>query len=246
MSIVATDLVEYCSANMPNDDVSTSGGAIDTLRRPDFTQMAANDTIQAVSSNAGDTTQTVTITGRTASGTVVSETKTLNGTTAINFTVLGTVERILKVELSATCTGIVTIRRTTGPTTVRTIPAGERGFLMVFRQDGSDPSVAKDYYVKTFLKNTNGSLALLSAQVTESADPDNRITWALAAAVDDSGSVANRVTSPGLTFNDTAKNVPGTDLASGSAIGVWRNLHLPIADPAHRTTHTLQLAGQST
>ena len=57
---------------------------IDTLRRPDFTQITAGDTVEAVSSNAGDTTQTLTIEARKADGTVVSETKTLNGTTAVD------------------------------------------------------------------------------------------------------------------------------------------------------------------
>jgi hypothetical protein len=134
-SIVAADLVLYHAATQSDVDGSTVGGAIDTLRRPDFTQMSANDTIRAVSSSAGDTTQTVTRqAGRAADGTS-SETKTLTGTTAITFSVNGTVERILKVELSATCAGTITVQSTTGPGTnfSRVIAIGERGFSM-FRE----------------------------------------------------------------------------------------------------------------
>ena len=66
MSVVAADLVAYHAATQSDTDVGTVGGAIDLLRRPDFTQLAANDDVEAVSSSAGATTQTVTITARTA------------------------------------------------------------------------------------------------------------------------------------------------------------------------------------
>lgn len=246
MSITASDLVAYASANMPTDSSSTCGGAIDPLRRIDFTQMAANDTLEAVSSSAGDTTQTLTVYARKADGTVVSETKTLNGTTPVSFSTIATVERVLKAELSATCTGIVTLRRTTGPTTVRTIPAAERGFTSIFQQLASDPSSPTDFYGKFFWLNNHGTLALLSAAVTESADPDARITHALDASVNASTSTANRTTSPGFTFDGTSKAVPGTDLAAASKIGVWLHLSLTAADSAHKTTYTSQIAGQST
>lgn len=245
MSIVASDLVAYASTNMPNDDVSTSGGAIDTLRRIDFTQMSSNGTIKVVSSNAGDTTQTVTITGRLADGSIASETLNVNGTTGTSST--NTYERLLKAELSATCTGTVTVSNNTGSVTLRTIPAGERGFMAIFRQLASDPSVAKDFYCKFFWKNTNGTLALTSSQVVENADPSGKITHALDASLNASTSVANRTTSPGFTFDNTAKNVPNSqNLSSGSAIGVWLNLHLLANDAALKTTYTSELDGQTT
>jgi hypothetical protein len=41
--------------------------------------------------------------------------------------------------------------------------------------------------------------------------------------------------------------VPGTDLAAGAAIGVWRQLVARDQNNAAvRTTHTLQLAGSTT
>src|SRR5581483_8718335 len=163
MSVVASDLVAYHAATQSDVDGSTVGGAIDTLRRPDFTQLAANDTLEVVSSAAGDTTQTVTVEGRDSQGRIVSQTVTLTGTTAVAFGTLGTVERVLKCEMSATAAGTVTLRRSDHTTAVRAIPIGERGFSMVFRKGTSSTSGAVDYYAKVFWKNTNGANALLSA-----------------------------------------------------------------------------------
>jgi len=247
VSIVAADLVFFAAANEPSDDSSTAGGAIDLLRRLDFTQIAANDDIEALSSAAGDTSQTLTITGRDAAGVLVSEIKTLNGTTAVIFSVIGVIERVLKAELSATCAGTITVRRSVAGATIRTIPIGERGFMAPFRQLASDPSSQKDYYVKGFWKNTHGSLTLTSAVVKENADPSAVITHALAASLDDSATTANRITTPGLTFSGADKNVPNSqNLSFGSAIGTWLNLTLAAGAAALKTTYTTELAGQTT
>jgi hypothetical protein len=245
MSIVASDLVAYASLNMPSDDVSTSGGGIDVLRRIDYTQMTVTETVRVVSGNAGDTTQTLTITGRKADGSIATEVLSLNGTTVV--TSSNTYERLLKADLSATAAGIVTVARTTGPTTIRTIPVGERGFMAIFRQTASSTSAGVDNYCKFFWKNTNGSLALTVSTVVENADPSAVITHALDAAIDATTSVANRVTSPGFTFNGTAKNVPNSqNLSPGSAIGVWLDLTLAQNNAALRTTYTSEIDGQTT
>jgi hypothetical protein len=246
-SIVAADLVLFHAATQSDADAIAVGGAIDLLRRPDFTQIAANDTIQALSSSAGDTTQTVTVIGRNAAGSIVTETKTLTGTTAITFNTLATVERVLSAELSATCAGTVTVRRTTGAVLIRTIPIGERGFSAVFRKTSSDAVNPINYYAKLFWKNTNGTNALLAATVTESADPAAVITHGLATSVNDSGTATNRQTAPGgVTIDGTAKTVPGTDLASGAAIGLWLQMTLSAGAAAIRNTYTSQLAGSTT
>lgn len=252
MSIASTDLVAFASANMPTANTGTNGGAIDTKHRVDFTQLAANDTVEVISTSASDT-QNCTIVGRNAAGSIVTQTAALTGTTAKAFSTLGTIERILSASLASDAVGTITVRRTTGPTTIRTIPVGERGFMALFQQLASDPSVTTNYYAKIFLKNTHGSLALLGATVKQSADPDARITHLLATAVDDTNTATDRTTAPATsatqdpdTFDDTDKSVPGTDLAAGSAIGVWLRLQLPGGDAAHRTTYTIQLAGSST
>jgi hypothetical protein len=251
-SIVASDLVAYHAATQSDVDGSTVGGAIDALRRPDFTQIAANDTIQALSSSAGDTTQTVTVRGRNAAGSIVTETKTLTGTTAITFSTLATVERVLKVEMSATAAGTVTIQRTTGAVLIRTIPIGERGFSAIFREGSSSSGGTINYYAKCFWKNTNGTNALLGASVSESADPTGLITHALETSVGGSGTATNRQTAPGAAtaFGNAAitlSTATGTaDLASGSAIGVWLLLALATNNAAIRSTYTSQISGSTT
>lgn len=252
MSIVAADLVAFASANVPDSDSGNAGGAIDTLRRLDFTQLAADDDIEVISTSASDT-QNCTIEARKADGTIVSETVALTGTTAKIFSGNGVVERILKVELASAAIGTITVRRSVAGATVRAIPVGERGFLMVFRKAASDPSVQKDYFQKFYWKNLHGTLALTVATVKQNADPDARITHLLAASKGDTATSTNRITAPAVgdtqdpdTFDDADKSVPTGNLGAGETIGVWLRLRLPAGDPVHRTTYTSELTGQTT
>jgi hypothetical protein len=248
-SIVAGDLVCFHAATQSDADAITVGGAIDLLRRPDFTQIAANDDIEVISSSASDT-QNCTITARAADGSITTQTLALTGVTAKIFSGLGAagvVERVLSVELASVAIGTITVRRSVAGATLRVIPIGERGFSMVFRKTASDPVSTVNYYAKIFWKNTNATNALLSALVSESADPAARITHGLAASVNDSGTTTNRQTAPGgVTFAGTAAAVPGTDLLSLGTIGTWLNMTLPAADPPIRSTYTSQLAGSTT
>jgi hypothetical protein len=251
MSIVASDLVAYAAANMPEDESSTVGGAIDATKRVTFTDIAANDTIEALSSAAGDTTQNLTVVGRNAAGATVTETKQLTGTTPISFSTLGTIERVQKATLDADCTGTVTVRRATGPVTVSTIPPAERGFLRMFINAFSDVA-PKNYYMKFFWKNNHGSLALLNALVQQSADPTGLVTHLIANAVNDTATSANRLTAPSAAntldpdvFDDTDKAVPGTDLAAAAKIGTWLKLALGASQAPIKSTYTSQLSGQS-
>ncbi len=253
MPIVAADLVLFAAAAAVDEDTSAQGGAIDLLRRLDFTQLAANDDIEVISSAAGDT-QNCTITGRTASGTIVSETAALTGTTAKIFATLGVIERVLTVELASVAIGTITVRRSVAGATVRVIPVGERGFKMMFRKLAADVSggATRNFYAKGFWKNTHATLALLSALVLQNADADARITHLLAAAVNDTATSTNRITAPAVadtqdpdTFDDTAKTVPGTDLAATAAIGTWFRMQLPAGDTPHKYSYVSELVGQS-
>jgi hypothetical protein len=254
-SIVAADLVPYNSANdLTNGgiDAATIGGAIDPLRRPVFTQMTANSTLEVVA--AGATTTNITVRGRNAAGSIVTQTVALNGTTAVALGSLGTVERILQVELAATVgSGTVTVRNSSAGTVWVTIPTGERGVSAIFREGSSSTGGTINYYNKFFWKNTNGTNALLGASVSESADPTGLITHALETTVGGSGTTTNRQTLPasGITaFGNAAitlSTATGTaDLASGSAIGVWLLLALATNNAAIRSTYTSQLAGSTT
>lgn len=242
---VAADLQAFASLNMPDDDVGTSGGAIDLSTRVDFTPIAANDDIEVVSDNVGDISQDCTIEVRKLDGSVDTELVTLNGTTPVVFATLGVIERILKCTLSAAATGIVTLQRSPSGATIRDIPAGETGFVRMFRKSASE-SGATLRYEKLFWKNTHSTEALLTALVKQNADPSTKITHAVSLAVDDSVSVADRKTPPpSLTFDDTDKPVSGTDLGAGVAIGVWLELSLDADNPAIKDTYTSELSGTS-
>jgi hypothetical protein len=251
MSITTGELIAYGATSRPVTDSGTVGGAIDLTDFIDFTQMTGNDTIQAVSSSAGDTTQTITVVGRDAAGNVVtSSATTLTGTTPVTISGLGTVERILSATLSATAAGTVTVRSTTGPGTnfSRTIPVGQKSFRAVFQQGASLPGSTKTYYAKFFWKNTDATLALTSAQVLESADPSGLIDHGLEGTLNDSNTSTNRITAPGgITFASTAANVANSQsLTAGAAQGTWLRLSLGVGQAAQRTTYTSQLTGNST
>lgn len=239
----ASDLKIYASANMPEDDSSTSGGAIDLTQRVEFTQLVVNDDLEAISSSASDTTQTITVEAQQDSGAVVSQVVTLTGTTAVILSTLGVVERVLDVDISANAVGTVTLRTSPAGTTVGTIgPAGPRGFEC-FHREATATSSTVDRYYKVFAKNEHGSDSLNSAEVVSQLDPTGRITFALAASKGDSGSVANRLTSPGLTFTTATKSVPTGTLAAGETIGIWIKATLLANDSGYKSNWTLRVQG---
>ena len=245
MPIAASDLIAKCPLNRPEDDVATGGGGEDVDNRPDFTQLAANDTLEMVSDNAGDTTQGVTVTGRDAAGAILSDTKTVNGLSVVAFT--GTFERVLKVLMDADALGIVTIRRGSVGPTVRIIPIGERGFSGLFLQSSSE-SGATTRYDKIFWRNDHGSLTLNAAKTQLTADPSSNIRVGVHTAKNDSATITDRKTAPGgVTFVDDSvqQNVPGTTLESASVIGLWIELQLSASQAPVKDTFTTELAGTS-
>lgn len=250
MSILSTELITYGSANMPEDDVSTSGGAIDLTTKVVFTDIAATDSVEFVSSNAADT-MNITLYGRNAAGEIVSETVALTGTTPTTATT-ATFERILKVVLASAAAGTVTVRRATGDTTIATMEAGITTVRRLFYDAAADATggSSRDFYEKIFYKNTNGTLTLTNAEVQENDDPGANITFDLEDAVNDNNSVAARLnTAPtGMlgTFTGAAKAVPGNALAAGASIGVWLKLTLAAGAAAAKNTYTLRLTGSST
>ncbi len=250
MSILSTELITYGSANMPEDNVSTSGGAIDLTTKVVFTDIAVTDSVEFVSDNAADT-MNITVYGRTAAGAITSETKALTGTSPTTATT-ATFERILKVVLASAAAGTVTVRRATGDTTIATMEAGITTVRRLFYDSAADASggSSRDFYEKVFVKNTNGSLTLTNAQIAEQADPGANITFDLEDAVNDNNSTASRLnTAPtGMlgTFTGATKSVPGSALAAGASIGVWLKLTLAAGAAAAKNTYTLRTTGTST
>lgn len=254
MSVQSSDIVVYGAANIAEDNSSAQGGAIDTSVRYVFDDSTLantlNDTVDVVSNASGDTSQTVTVYGRDASGSIVSEAFSLNGTNEQ----LGatTFERILKIVVDAVHTGTITVRDNGTDTTIADIESGVLEIRRPFYDVAADVSggSSRDFYEKVFVKNNNGTNALLSAEVKENADPSGNITFDLEDAQDDNNSTASRLnTAPaGMngSFDNDDKSVPGTDLAAGSAIGVWLKLTLAAGASASKSTWTMQVTGNTT
>lgn len=244
MAILNSELIAYGCGNLPTDDTSTVGGAIDATRRPVFTQLTANSVI-AVKSDGTDT-RTVTVTGRNAAGAVVTDSLVLTGTAEVVGVV--TFERVQKVELSGTdAARTVTVEQGAGGSTVATVPPNEIGFYALFLNSASEAATATRYE-KLFWKNTNATLTLNAASVMLTADPAAKIKIGVAASVNDSVTAANRKTAPaGITFVDdnVSQNVPGNTLAAGAGIGVWIQQTLAANDAPVKSTFTTQLQGTS-
>lgn len=251
MAIVDTDLVAYGSASMPDDDTPTGiGGAIATTKRVVFDDISANDTVEILSSSGSDTTQTVTVYGRNTAGEIVSEVETLAGTTpqvtAQSF------ERILKIVMSATAVGTVTVRKQSDDVTIAALEPGVTEIRRPFYNAAAEASggAQRDYYEKIFIRNNNGSLTLTSATIEEFADPSTNVDFALEASLDgtDTNGAGNRQThTGGYTFDSTEKNVANSqNLTAGSAQGVWLRLRLPAGEASDNTSFTLRVNGQTT
>lgn len=255
MSIAASDILFLGSASMPDDDSATDiGGAIDEATKIVFTDIAATDDVEIVSSEGGDTTQTITIYGRNAAGELISETETLNGTTPVA-TADSEFERIMKIVMSGAATGTVTVRDATTDTTIATLEPGITEVRQLFYAAAADISggSARDYYDKFFIKNAHATLTATSAVVKEQADPSDVVSFALEASLDGTGTNGagnNRQTVgdwSALTFNSSDKNVPNSqNLGAGSAIGVIAKLSLAAGAAAAKSSVTFRLSFETT
>lgn len=86
--------------------------------------LAANDTIQVVSDNAGDVGLKVMVYGLDDTGAPIKEQFTLNGTTVQQGTKTFGAGDVLGASIVGTTVGTVTVQRTTGPATILTLAAG--------------------------------------------------------------------------------------------------------------------------
>lgn len=243
MTLTASDLIAYACANRPTDDTSTGGGGIDTTVRPVFVQLTANDDIEAFSSSNSDVS-VLTITGRKDDGSVTTQNLTLAGTSTVGTSVIFSI--VYSITYASAAVGVITVRRKPNGATICIIPAGEKGVAMLFANSVSATG-STIRYDKFFWKNVNGATSLLTGLCRIVADPDARIRCGIATAVNDSATIANRLTAPaGITFVDdnVDQSIPGGGtLAAGSAIGIWVELNLPASDVEHKSSYTMQITG---
>lgn len=247
----ADHIIPYCAQNHPSTDSGEPGGPIDATMRAVFTDLAANDDIEAVSSSTNDVGITAMVRGRDSTGALVEEIKQLNGTTAVIFSVLGLIDDMELFRLSQFAEGDITVRRSVSGATIGVIPAGELGFKRIFFGTYSHPTNPKNYYEKIFLKNIHPVTTLQGASVVESADPSASLVFTLAASADDEAFADDRVTAPDTadtdpdTFDAAAKEVPssGSNIDPGSAIGVWLRMTVAAAAGGSKSTYSLDIDG---
>lgn len=100
MSVLKRDLWFAGSANMPDGDGTTTGGAVDFTKKISFVDITPTGTMDYVSSSASDTAVVITQYGRDSTGVIVNEAKTLTGTTVVAGS--QSFERLLKALASGT------------------------------------------------------------------------------------------------------------------------------------------------
>src|SRR6516164_6504633 len=98
MSVLPSDIVVYGSANMPEADGTTIGGAVDFTRRVAFYDVTPAGSVDVISSSSSDTATKITYSGRDPTGAIQSQTLTLNGQSWV--TGSQSLERLLYAALS--------------------------------------------------------------------------------------------------------------------------------------------------
>ncbi len=174
MSVAASDLRVYGAANMPESDTGTVGGAVDLSIKVVFTDLSANDTIDFVSDDAGDTDQVYRAHGLSAAGARVTEDFSLGGLSIkTGSTTFERVNKVVKQSGSALL-GTVTITKNTGGATLITMEsvadAGAGTEIEEVRKPfynaASDPDATKDLYEKVFYRNNDASMTLIDAIIS--------------------------------------------------------------------------------
>lgn len=167
MSVFPSDVAVYGSANMPEADSATIGGAVDFTKTCVFYDISASDTIDAVSSSASDTATKVQVRGRDTTGVVVTGTAaTMTGTTPVtNVGSLGTVERLIAAVTTGgaiaglsdptgtTAVGDIAVYRHTATLSARTAQTGSANSTgitpaLVKLQSGDGASVSAGMIIR--------------------------------------------------------------------------------------------------
>lgn len=255
MSILASELKAFAATSHPTADAQNSGGPIQDDGHAsggylvEYTDIAANDDLEYVSDGAD--TRNAVVDGRDAAGVAVQETKTLNGVTTVNGTQV--FERVSRIELSAKdAARTATVKRQPGGATVKALGINIRGVTRTFIGATTPAAGSTKRYELVYLKNTNGTLTLTTAQVRLTTDPALKIKMAVRGSKGDHATaLTDRVqaTPPeSLTFVDdnTYQAVPTNTLAAGERIGVWVEQTLTSGDASFKDTFTLELSGNTT
>ena len=245
MSIIASDIVIYSSQNTPKNDLTISGGDINSGIRVVFDDIANTGRVTAVSNSVSDTGN-LTVVGRDVVGVVSYETFKLSGTVPGMGTKV--FERIFSCITDVSCVGSVSI---SGDSIIGNIYPTESGFLRPFYDAKADHEggLDKTLYEKVFIKNNNTTNALINATVEEvSSGLYGIIEFGLEKSQNYNESVANRLIAPtGVSsYGGAASGVADESISPLDAQGVWLRLTLTAGTPAANSFYELQVAGATT
>jgi len=151
MTVAQNELYVYGSANMPEDDVSLTGGAVDFTKLVFFNDITPSGTVDYVSSSASDTATIITCTGLDGTGVSQAEAKTLTGTTPV--TGSQSFERLMKgVQTGTAQVGDIAIIAHTATISTHTAQGGSNTVAPVEPyiqlQSGDGASVAVGQIVR--------------------------------------------------------------------------------------------------
>lgn len=238
MSIVAADLAARACANFAvENDTSTAGGAMTTSTGYDIVSDAGGGAqgYEVLSSAPADNTQNVITRMWLDVGTLSQSSVLLNGTTAVSVGGINAT-RVVHLDIDAAYTGTITLRVKPAGATIATLTLGPgiytetavtRMFIFAF---STVAGITR--YDKMFWVNSNATLTAISPVYRLTADPQTRIRQGVSVSVNDSATIANRVTAPGgITFVDDNIDQTGGDLPSASKQGVWIEFASTANDP---------------
>lgn len=137
-----------------------------------FSSQPANDGVEIVSDDAGDTTQSITVwyTRNGAGDTVSSETVALTGTTPVALTDTD-VALVLGVELDASCDGTVTVREASGNVTITTLATT---VLTSGVTDITDTDAGGSYIRMVGSDTTTKQIGLVGTSIADAAQLDSQ------------------------------------------------------------------------
>lgn len=249
MPIVSGDLKCYASANMPENEIGVSGGAIDLttviLSFPMGAEPVATQP-KLQSANTGDT-MNITVYGRTPAGELISEVKALTGT-SVTTALTNTYERILRMVAASAPAGNVSVLMNNGTTVIAVLPAGKIGSRTLFYDAVSETSEVFRYE-KIYWRNEHATLTLNAAVLRITADPSEDANHDMQVGVETgaSQSTGNRKTAPSspstVTFVDENIDIVITSLAASASKGLWGRQRLGGNASANKSSFTTELAG---
>ena len=244
--------LESC-VNYPENDTGLAGGAIDVNTLVTSWTDPNGTKLQAVSTSAGDTAQIdMVVRRRTTTGAIGNmDTKDLNGVTPVILTpdAVPYTERFLSVAIATPSFGVLTISNPDSPFTTYLSWDGQlwtkvrRLFIDAF---ASTAIVTR--YDKTFWHHLNDvGTSAVSPIFRLTADPSAKIKQGVHTSLNDSATIANRLTAPaGVTFVDDNVDQAGpADITPGDKQGVWWEMTAAANNPALNSTFTSQVTFQT-